>query len=66
MDIIQVIKKVTKEIVKFSMSKKNYRSKMLYLIKGFFYLLPLILEENKKGKANTDDELLGDDIYPLF
>lgn len=39
---------------------------MLYLIKGFFYLLPLILEENKKGKANTDDELLGDDIYPLF
>ena len=66
MDIIQVIKKVTKEIVKFSMSKKNYRSKMLYLIKGFFYLLQLILEENKKGKANTDDELLGDDIYPLF
>tara|TARA_B100001121_G_scaffold125751_2_gene110202 strand:- start:14315 stop:14515 length:201 start_codon:yes stop_codon:yes gene_type:complete len=66
MDIIQVIKKVTKEIVKFSISKKNYRSKMLYLIKGFFYLLPLILEENKKGKANADDELLGDDIYPLF
>ena len=66
MDIIQVIKKVTKEIVKFSMSKKNYRSKMLYLIKGFFYLLPLVLEENKKGKANADDELLGDDIYPLF
>ena len=66
MDIIQVIKKVTKEIVEFSISKKNYRSKMLYLIKGFFYLLPLILEENKKGKANADDELLGDDIYPLF
>tara|TARA_B100001248_G_scaffold249810_1_gene223295 strand:- start:507 stop:707 length:201 start_codon:yes stop_codon:yes gene_type:complete len=66
MDIIKVIKKVTNEIVKFSMSKTNYRSKILYLIKGFFYLLPLILEENKKGKANTDDELLGDDIYPLF
>ena len=66
MDIMQVIKKVIKEIIKFSMSKKNYRSKMLYLIKGLFYLLPLILEENKKRKANTHDELLGDDIYPLF
>ncbi len=60
------MKKVTKEIIKFSMSKKNYRSKMLYLIKGLLYFLPLILEENKKDKANTDDELLGDDIYPLF
>ena len=60
------MKKVTKEIIKFSMSKKNYQSKILYLIKGFLYLLPLILEENKKGKSNSDDELLGDDIYPLF
>ena len=66
MDLTQLIKKVTEEILKFSMSKKNYSSKMLYLIKGLFYLLPLILEQNKKGKANTYDELLGDDIYPLF
>ena len=38
---------------------------MLYLIKGFFYLY-LDFGRKQKDKANTDDELLGDDIYPLF
>jgi hypothetical protein len=60
-----VSKNLALQLINFVKNKPNKSQRFLYSLKAFYYYFPLALE-NKKQKTNDSDELLGDDIYPLF
>tara|TARA_B100000900_G_scaffold415766_1_gene447084 strand:- start:32 stop:214 length:183 start_codon:yes stop_codon:yes gene_type:complete len=60
-----VNKKLVLQLIDFVKNKPNYVQRFLYSLKALYYYFPLVLE-SKRQKTNDSDELLGDDIYPLF
>tara|TARA_B100000963_G_scaffold348090_1_gene355181 strand:+ start:298 stop:480 length:183 start_codon:yes stop_codon:yes gene_type:complete len=60
-----VNKNLVLQLIDFVKSKPNKLQRFLYSLKALYYYFPLALE-NKRQKTNESDELLGDDIYPLF
>jgi len=55
-----------KGIIDLAVSKKSSKEKLAYLLKGFLYFIPIIISNLNEAKGENDDELQGDDIYPLF
>ena len=53
------------QLVDFVKNKPNKSQRFIYFLKALCYYFPLALE-SKRQKTNDSDELLGDDIYPLF
>ncbi len=58
-------KKLVLQLIDFVKNKPNNLQRFLYSLKALYYYFPLALE-SKRQEANDSDELLGDDIYPLF
>ena len=58
-------KNLVLQLIDFIKNKPNKLQRFLYSLKALYYFLPLALE-SKRQKTNKSDELLGDDIYPLF
>lgn len=57
---------IIRELVNLALNKKVAKDKLLYLFKALIYIIPLVLEQRSLRGKDEDDELLGDDIYPLF
>ena len=59
-------KNILKDLIYLKKKKKTIKDKIIYILKAFKYYIPIFIEEKSFGVENEDDELLGDDIYPLF
>jgi hypothetical protein len=57
---------IIRELVNLALNKNAIKDKLLYLFKALIYIIPLVLEQRSSRGKDEDDELLGDDIYPLF
>lgn len=53
------------QLISLVKSKHSSKERIYYIYLGVIYFIPLLIEQTKH-KVESDDELLGDDIYPLF
>lgn len=53
------------QLIRLVKSKPSSNERIYYIYLGVIYFIPLLIEQ-AKHKVESDDELLGDDIYPLF
>lgn len=53
------------QLISLVKSKPSLKDRIYYIYLGVIYFIPLLIEQTKH-KGESDDELLGDDIYPLF
>ena len=53
------------QIINLIRNKHSNWEKIYYVLISLIFIFPLIIEQ-KRGKKENDDELQGDDIYPLF
>lgn len=58
-------KRLASQLISLIKSKPNRAEQLYYALMAIVYYLPLSIER-KNQKTDNDDELLGDDIYPLF
>lgn len=58
-------KKIIFQLIKFVKSKNYFGDRLKYTFLSAIYFIPLLIE-NRKDTVENDDELLGDDVYPLF
>ena len=58
-------KGLVSQLISLIKSKPKGAEQFHYALMSVVYFLPLFIER-KNQKKNNDDELLGDDIYPLF
>ena len=58
-------KRLVFQLISLIRSKPNGAEQFNYTLMAIIYYIPLSIER-KNQKTDNDDELLGDDIYPLF
>ena len=55
-----------KNAILMAFEKPTLIKKFIYISKAKTFYFPLLIEKKSFFNKETDDELLGDDIYPLF
>lgn len=58
-------KEIIFQLTSLVKSKPSLKERIYYICLGVIYFIPLFIEQTKH-RGESDDELLGDDIYPLF
>ena len=61
------MKKTSKDLINFVISKKGKLERIKYLLKLFIYFIPIIFSlSSKHHDADASASQAGDDIYPIF
>jgi len=59
-------KNLFKNAIMMAFDKTTLIKKFTYISRAIIFYIPLLIEKKSFSNKETDDELLGDDIYPLF
>ncbi|MBF96453.1 MAG: hypothetical protein CFH34_01385 [Alphaproteobacteria bacterium MarineAlpha9_Bin4] len=61
------MKKTSKDLINFVISKKGKLERIKYFLKLFIYFIPIIFSlSSKHNDAEASASQAGDDIYPIF